>query len=180
MQLNPQHTVPTLDDNGYILCDSSAIATYLIEKYAKDDSLYPKDVQIRGKINQRLFFNSSVLFVKSLPCRRAVFLEGATEFPPASVAEIQAAYDLLEVFLKDEPYLVGNTLTVADLCTVAVFSTALIVVPLEAEKRPKLNAWYERLKQLPHFDEINEQRVDIFKKLIFDKIEANKLAAANK
>lgn len=61
LQKNPQHTIPTLEDDGYILWDSHAINIYLVDKYAKDDSLYPKDLQKRGKVNQRLFFNSSVL-----------------------------------------------------------------------------------------------------------------------
>lgn len=61
-QINPQHTVPTLDDDGYILWDSHAINTYLVEKYGKDDSLYPKDLKKRGRVDQRLHFNSGVLF----------------------------------------------------------------------------------------------------------------------
>lgn len=59
--MNPQHTVPTLNDNGYILWDSHAINAYLVGKYGKDDSLYPKDLQKRGIVDQRLHYNSSVI-----------------------------------------------------------------------------------------------------------------------
>lgn len=31
---------------------------YLVDKYAKDDSLYPKDLTVRARINQRLFFGA--------------------------------------------------------------------------------------------------------------------------
>lgn len=62
MKINPQHTVPTLIDDGKTLWDSHAINTYLIEKYASDDSLYPKDLYQRALVNQRLFFDCSVLF----------------------------------------------------------------------------------------------------------------------
>lgn len=58
LKINPQHTVPTLVDNGISIWDSNAIIMYLVDKYGKDDSLYPKDLAIRAKINQRLFFGA--------------------------------------------------------------------------------------------------------------------------
>lgn len=61
-KINPQHTVPTLDDDGYILSNSHAINAYLVDKYGKDDSLYPKDLKKRGVVNQRLFFNEGIFF----------------------------------------------------------------------------------------------------------------------
>jgi glutathione S-transferase len=67
LQLNPQHTVPTLvDDDGFVVWDSHAIATYLVSKYAKDDSLYPKDLKKRAIVDQRLHFESGVLFARLL------------------------------------------------------------------------------------------------------------------
>lgn len=61
-QLNPQHTVPTLDDNGIVLWDSHAINVYLVTKYGKDDSLYPKDFFKRAIVDQRLHFDSGVAY----------------------------------------------------------------------------------------------------------------------
>lgn len=56
--------MPTLDDKGFIIWDSQAICAYLVDKYGKDDKLYPKDLQLRARCNQRLFFNASSLFVR--------------------------------------------------------------------------------------------------------------------
>ncbi|KAF2889460.1 hypothetical protein ILUMI_16713, partial [Ignelater luminosus] len=58
---NPQHTVPVLEDDGKTIWDSHAINIYLVSKYGKDDSLYPKDPYKRAIINQRFHFNTGVL-----------------------------------------------------------------------------------------------------------------------
>jgi glutathione S-transferase len=41
---------------------SRAIIGYLVEQYAKDDSLYPKDPKKRAVVNHRLYFDSSTLY----------------------------------------------------------------------------------------------------------------------
>lgn len=60
--MNPQHTVPTLKDGDFVLWDSHAVSTYLVGKYGNDDSLYPKDLEKRAVVDQRLHFDSGILF----------------------------------------------------------------------------------------------------------------------
>lgn len=60
--MNPQHTVPVLDDNGFILTESQAIIIYLIEKFFPGGhSLYPKYAKQRARINQQLQFDCGIL-----------------------------------------------------------------------------------------------------------------------
>lgn len=64
-KMNPQHTLPTLEDNGKFLWDSHAINTYIMSKYGKEEQqrrLYPRGVYQRAVIDQRLHFNNGVLF----------------------------------------------------------------------------------------------------------------------
>lgn len=53
--------MPVLVDGDMNLFDSSAIAIYLVQKYAKDDSLYPKDPEKLAKVNEKLFYVSGTV-----------------------------------------------------------------------------------------------------------------------
>lgn len=64
MKLNPEHTFPTLNDYGVYIWNSHVIVTYLVGKYGKDDSLYPKDLVLRAKIDERLHFDNGMLFTR--------------------------------------------------------------------------------------------------------------------
>lgn len=66
LQLNPQHCIPTLDDNELVLWESRVILTYLASMYEKDDDkLYPKDVRIRALVDQRLHFDLGTLYQRT-------------------------------------------------------------------------------------------------------------------
>ena len=62
IRINPEHTVPTLDDDGFYLTESRAICAYLVQKYAKNDRLYPKDPKERAIVDQRLYFDATTFY----------------------------------------------------------------------------------------------------------------------
>ncbi|XP_016957920.2 glutathione S-transferase 1 [Drosophila biarmipes] len=157
LRKNPQHTVPMLEDGESCIWDSHAIIGYLVNKYAQSDELYPKDPLQRAVVDQRLHFETGVLFhgiFKQL--QRALFKENATEVPKDRLAELRDAYALLEQFLADNPYVAGPQLTIADFSIVATVSTLhLSYCPVEGTKYPKLSAWLARLSSLPFYEEDN-------------------------
>lgn len=168
LKMNPQHSIPTLDDNGQYLWDSHAISTYLIEKYAKDDSLYPKDLYKRARIDQRLHFDSGILYIRLVAIARGIYYTDDTIISADKIKAVLEAYDLLEVFFQEDLYLVGNSLTVADLVCIANVSSMDGLVPIDAVKYPKLTAWLERVKQLPYYEEANGKHDATYIKFLKD------------
>jgi glutathione S-transferase len=56
-QINPNQCVPTLDDDGFLLTESSAILKYLAEKTRSP--LYPQDLKARARVNEVMdWFNT--------------------------------------------------------------------------------------------------------------------------
>ena len=68
LQLNPQRVIPTVVDGDFILSESRPCATYLVDKYAPDDKLYPKDPQLRARVDQRLYFDMGSLYSNFAQC----------------------------------------------------------------------------------------------------------------
>lgn len=176
IKLNPEHTVPTLDDNGNVIWESHAICTYLIDKYSNNDSLYPKDLFLRAKVSQRLFFDASVLFPRLRAASYSIFKDKATEISQEKIDAMYDAYDLLESTLLDD-FLVGNTVTLADICTMGtITSMDLLYAKLTSDKYPKITAWLERLKKMSFYAKIekNGEHVAAYKAVIDHLKQANK------
>lgn len=175
IQLNPEHTVPTLVDDDFVIWDSHAICMYLADKYSQNDKLYPKDLQLRAKCNQRLFFDAGTLYTRLRDCSIHIFYNGGTEIGLDKIEAMHAAYSILELFLASDPFLVGNNWTIADVSVAMTTSCLEIYAPVENDKYPKIFAWLKRVSQtIPFFDEINSKPLEMYRLLIRDVLAKNK------
>lgn len=153
---NPQRTVPVLQDNEACIWDSHAIMGYLVGKYAFTDALYPRDPLKRALVDQRLHFDSGILFVLFKQLQHLIFQEEVPELPSALIEQLHKAYDLLEQLLDGRNYLAGQLLTIADFSIVATLSTLhLSYAPVDAARYPKLSDWLTRISDLPYYEEAN-------------------------
>ncbi|KAJ4433657.1 hypothetical protein ANN_15967 [Periplaneta americana] len=113
VKMNPQHCIPTINDNGFILWESRVILGYLVETYGKDDSLYPKDPKKRAVVNQRLYFDIGTLYPKYSLYYMPIIYEGKSP-DPANVAAFGQPLEFLEKFLEGNEWVAGNDITIAD------------------------------------------------------------------
>lgn len=155
LQLNPQHTIPLLDDNGILIADSHAICAYLVGKYGKNDNLYPKDLVKRAQVDARLHFDSGHLFARLRFLAEPILYYKSADMPEDRIKYIQTAWDILERFLEETPYVCGNEMTIADFCLVATAAALTDIVPLDSSKHSKIAQWIGRMSKLPYYEEIN-------------------------
>ncbi|KAG7198460.1 hypothetical protein KM043_005842 [Ampulex compressa] len=159
LKMNPEHTIPTLNDNGFILWDSQAINCYLVNKYSKDLSLYPKDPQKRAMVDQRLHFNNGVIFPIAKTTFPKILFFGETSVPAEKLVEIQKVYNILEKLLEGRQWLAGDSYTLADINCCATISTLACIKTLE--HHPNLDAWLKRCEEhLPGYQKYNQPGIN--------------------
>lgn len=145
VKINPQHCVPTIEDGGFYLWDSHAISTYLVGKYGQNTDLYPQDLKERAAVDQKLYFEATVLFARLRAICVPFIFGSATSVPEDLKKSVKDAFEILEAFLKEKTWLVGEKLTLADIANAASVSNAK-VIGYNLCQHPNVHAWYERCK----------------------------------
>lgn len=111
----PFGQIPVIDDAGFMLYESRAICRYLNDKAS--GKLVPTDLQQRARMNQWLsveqsnFSPNAMKFVYHYAFKRnqdAAVLEGAA-------AMLDKVYAALAVPLASQPFLAGESFTLADI-----------------------------------------------------------------
>ncbi|XP_049771992.1 inactive glutathione S-transferase D3-like [Schistocerca cancellata] len=161
----PQHTKPALEDNGLYLAESRSIAMYLISKYAKDDSLYPKDVNKRVLVDQRLFFDQD-LYNRIFNVFRPKFY--GEQVDTGSIDKVNEGLETLNRMLDGKQWLAGDKITLADYA-VANSLSALEFVPesgIDPTKQPNIKEWLPRVESShPKYGESLKELREGFKKM---------------
>uniref|UniRef100_A0A1B6E3T1 Uncharacterized protein n=1 Tax=Clastoptera arizonana TaxID=38151 RepID=A0A1B6E3T1_9HEMI len=162
IKLNPQHTIPTLNDNGFALNESRAILAYLSDKYAKDDSLYPKDPKKRAVVNQRLFFDIGTLYQRFSDCYYPVMFGGAP-LDKEKQTKLDEALGFLDKYLEGSKFSAGDNITIADFTLAASIST-IEAVGHSFSSHKNVTKYYANCKSsLKGYEEVNQKGADKFK-----------------
>ncbi|XP_075222371.1 glutathione S-transferase 1-like [Lycorma delicatula] len=174
VKLNPQHTVPTLKDGDFVLWDSHAIASYLVQLYGKDDKLYPKNPQQKALVDQRLYFDLGVLYSRIRDICFPVLFLGETLVSEEKKLSLEEALGWVDTFLTGRPWLAGTEMTIAD-CACAASISSIIAVGYDISKHKKTYEWYEKCKiEMPGFNE-NLEGAEIFGQAVKSKLAPNQI-----
>lgn len=150
---NPNGLVPTLDDSGFVLWESNSILRYLCGQHGLG-GLCPADVQERALANQWMDWKLSVV----MPMMTPIFL-GLVRTAEAErdLGRIERAivrghevWGLLDRHLEGRDYLLGDTLTMADLPLGPQIHRWHVLVE---SRTPMANvdSWYHRLRERAAF-----------------------------
>jgi len=151
---NPNRLVPTIDDDGVVLWESNVIVRYLATKHAAG-TLMPADPAGRARAEMWMDWQQSTIMPGALT---PLFLGLIRTSPDKRDAEAlrkaaeatEAALRKMDAHLANQPYVLGNNLTVADI-PVGVATYRWYALPVEHAELSNLRAWYDRLTKRPAF-----------------------------
>lgn len=161
MKMNPQHTVPTVHDDGLYLAESRAILQYFANKYGKEDSIYPKDPKERFVVDHRLCFDMGTLYLRFGDLYYPMMF-AKQPFDAEKGKKLDEALELTEKYLTENTYIAANNLTIADFTVISSLTT-IEAVGHDLSAYPKVKAYIEKLRgELDGFTELNQQGADAF------------------
>ncbi|MCA9662982.1 MAG: glutathione S-transferase family protein, partial [Myxococcales bacterium] len=152
-----------LDDDGFVLTESSAILKYLAEKTGSE--LYPSELQARARVNEVMdWFNTGfyrelayhVVYPQVFPHHKRpddAVQQGTLDW---GVKQSGFFLDVLDRhILGDRPFVAGDDKTIADHFGAALLSSArLIGQPFDAY--PNVARWFAAMRALPCWAEVNQ------------------------
>ncbi|KAL1950307.1 hypothetical protein VTO73DRAFT_5431 [Trametes versicolor] len=176
-QRNPEHTkfnpngrIPTLIDhenNDFIIWESNAIVTYLVDKYDPEGKVSPKTFE--GKITQLQwllfqasgqgpYFGQAVWFIRSHPEKILSAIERYQK-------ETLRVFSVLESVLSKQEWLLGDKFTVADLSFIPwniIAVDGLILRDYEgfdfAKDFPSVHKWHYAMLNRPAIKKVDDLR----------------------
>ncbi|XP_029156857.1 glutathione S-transferase D1-like [Nylanderia fulva] len=164
VQINPQHIIPTIDDKGFILCESRPIMAYLVNKYAKNDSLYPKDPKQKAIVDQMMYFDAGSLYPSLVKCFIPVVRGLASSINEADLERVQKSFEVLNSFLEGREFAAGDNLTIADF-TISTTICAILCFDFDISPYENVVAYYDRCKESLEkfgFEEVHAMGVKMF------------------
>lgn len=108
-----------------------------------------------------------------------IFFGKGFDFTEQQINDNHEAYGLVETFLANDPYLVGDRLTVADLACVTSMLQLELITPIAQDRYPKVREWLWRMAELSYFADVNEKPLNDFRALLTKMMDANRLAASS-
>lgn len=161
LAVNPMGSIPSMDDDGFVLHESLAITLYLARKHGGD--LAPKDLREEASMIQWALFAATSIETPALDIQKAisdgksVTAENKAKID-AYAKDLERPFDVLEAHLKPNEYLVGGRFTAADINVAEIVRYAQGHAPLFSG-RPALKAWLETCQARPGFKAMWEKRL---------------------
>ena len=151
LKVNPNGHIPAIDDDGFVLWESMAINLYLAKKYSRG-SLYPIRFEDEALTWQWSFWAMAEVERPVLTAlfHRALLPEDKRDAALADQSERELGRPLmvLDAAVANQPYLLGEHFTVADLNVASILSWAR-PARIDLGPVPKMADWFKRCAERP-------------------------------
>ena len=153
LALNPNGAIPTLVDGEFVLTESRAIMQYLASK-KPESGLLPRDEQARAEVTRWQLWDAShfspqlgtLVFQKIMKAMMGMGEPDERKIEEA-VAGFRRFAAVLDERLDGKPYVVGTSLTLADL-TIACSLMYASRTGAPLGEFPSVQSWFSRLSAL--------------------------------
>ncbi len=150
LAINPVGQVPAMDDGGFRLFESNAIAKYLARSNNPD--LYPDETAVQAVIDQwtdlvsnlvnagitRLLYNKVIAPQVGAPVNESAIREGEEM--------IERAFPVIDQRLEENGHLAGDTLSIADINLLSGLDPAELL-DVNLTPYPNISAWRDNLRR---------------------------------
>ena len=154
LAVNPNGCLPALDDGGFKLWESNAMLQYAADQVGAE-AYYPRDLRTRADIHRWQLWEASAWF----PSCHVYLVENVAKpllkaEPDQKILDAQAANfhllaGILDTRLANQPWLCGNSVTIADISVAAPMHLHPFQ-KLPLDQHPNLKRWMtERVEKLP-------------------------------
>lgn len=151
LRLHPEGRVPLLIHGNFVVHESSIITEYLDDAFPSL-SLMPQEPQQRAEV-RLLTYHCNFIFKADLDIYKYELPKLSTPEAMTLDQRLNEHLTLIERKLQLGPYLLGDTLTLADIHLFPLYRQLSRALPLlkSLENYPRLNGWMERISQRPGF-----------------------------
>ena len=159
--IHPLGKSPVIEDDGFVLSESGAITSYLIEKFDTEHTLSPSKANLTqwATYTQWLHYSEASVFAPLLI--NMLLMRDPNPSPVLSgfsQAEIKVHLDHIADKLGDNEFILGDKISGADFGISYAVSMALMTGQLE--NHPTLKAYIERMTSRPAFIAAKERAVE--------------------
>ena len=155
LAMNPNGLVPTMIDNGNVLWESNAIVRYLAARHGTG-TLCPADPRARADADRWMTWQAATVGPNMREIGiRLVRTPPEARDPEAATPLIEIAsahWAILNDQLADRDFVTGATLTMGDI-PMGTYALRWFSFPIERPSLPRLEAWHERLKDRPAYQD---------------------------
>lgn len=149
LAVNPMGSIPSMDDDGFVLHESLAITLYLARKYGGE--IGPKTIEEEALMVQWSLFAATSVEPAALTIQSSKpETEDGRATIQVSARTLKRSFDVLEKHFSETDYIVGDRFTAADINVAEIIRYARGCASL-FDGRPALSAWYERCTTRPAY-----------------------------
>ena len=161
LAINPSAQVPVLDDEGFILTESSAILKYLADKVGS--RAYPQELRARARVNEAMdWFNTGfyrtfgygLCYSQLLDAYKAPDVQWQQKMVEANRASCTKFLGVLNDYYLRTPFVCGDEITLADYLGSGIVSLG-DVIGCSFKDYPNIARWYERMRARPNWEAAN-------------------------